>query len=464
MNWLKENKPFIIVSAIFLIVKCFLLDTYFFWDSLVIISRPATYLFENGLFSLPFPTEFGIAPTFPQYYTALMWTIFGKTLLVTHLSYVPIILLLLFQTYKLCKQFVEKEFLFLTFLFVVADATFVAQTLGLYADLFLLAFAVWTINNILGNNKLKLSISLFLLATVGERGMLIAVALTLLQFVVEYRREQNFWIPLKKTLCVFLPTFICLLLFVVYQKITTGHLLIDNSENSDWGAHWRLVDFQQFIKNCLVLGFRFIEYGRIFLWITFIYLLIKIREKVVDPFLFLTFFIVLCVLLVATLPWYNPFGMRYFLLLYLLFSLNLARNIFMVLPKHKAKILVVFLTIVLSCSHFFVYPETLAQSWDSSLAHTPYFELRKKTIDFLKENDIPFSEVGVSFPLTECHKLTDLSEDISEFSTYDFDKNRWIIYTNIGNVDTPTIDFIHRQKLIKRFEKRGVFFEIYQIP
>lgn len=464
MNWLKENRSFVAVSVIFLIVKFFLLDTYFFWDSLVIISRPATYLFENGLLSLPFPAEFGIAPTFPQYYTAFVWTIFGKTLLVTHLSFFPFVLMLLFQTYRLCKQFVEKEFLFLTFLFVVADATFVSQTLGLYADLFLLAFAVWTINNILSNNKVKLTISLFLLATVGERGMLMAVALTILYFVTEFRRGETFWFSIKKTLYVFLPTFFCILSFVVYQKITTGYLLIDNSETSDWGAHWKLVDFRQFIKNFLVFGFRFIEYGRIFLWITFIYLLIRIRKKAVEPFLFLSFFIVLCVLLVATLPWCNPFGMRYFLLLYLLFSVNLARIIFMVFPKQKAKILVVCLTIILSSSHFFVYPETLAQSWDSSLAHTPYFELRKQTIDFLKENKIPFSEVGVSFPLTERHKLTDLSEDNNEFSTYDFDKNKWIIYTNIGNVDTPTIEFIHQQNLVQRFEKRGVFFEIYQIP
>ena len=209
MNWLKEHKSFFIVSAIFLIVKFFLLDTYFFWDSMVIISRPATYLYENGLFSLPFPAELGIAPNFPQFYTALMWKIFGRTLLVSHLCYLPFVFILLFQTYNLCKRFVEKEFLLLTFLLVVSDATFVAQTLGLYADLFLMTFAVWSINNILRDRKLLLAISLFLLSTVGERGMLVAVALTLLYFIVECRNGQTFWSSLRNTLSVFLRTFLC---------------------------------------------------------------------------------------------------------------------------------------------------------------------------------------------------------------------------------------------------------------
>ena len=168
-------------------------------------------------------------------------------------------------------------------------------------------------------------------------------------------------------------------------------------------------------------------------------------------------------LLVATLPWYNPFGMRYFLLLYLLFALNLARSISISLSKKKAKTLLFALVLLLSCSHFYVYPERLSQSWDSSLAHLPYFDLRRQTIDFLKENNVPFSEVGVSFPLTEKHKLTDFSDENGEFSNYDFKQNRWIIYTNIGNLDTPTIDLIRRQTLVKRFEKCGVFFELYRV-
>ncbi|MBO5974962.1 MAG: hypothetical protein J6P95_04530 [Paludibacteraceae bacterium] len=463
MNWLKENKSFLVVSAIFLIVKFFLLNTYFFWDSLVIISRPATYLYDNGLFSLPFPVEFGVAPNFPQFYTALMWKIFGRTLLVSHLCYLPFVFFLLFQTYILCKRFVGREFLFLAFLFVVSDATFLTQTLGLYADLFLMTFAVWSINNILRSRRLLLTVSLFLLSTVGERGMLVAVALTLLFLVVEYRNGLTFWSSLRNTILIFSPTLLCLVSFVVYQKITTGYLLLDNSDNSDWGEHWRLVDFQYFVKNILVLGFRFVEYGRIFLWIAFIYLFIKFKKNAVEPFLLIAYSIVLGFLLLATLPWYNPFGMRYFLLLYLLFSINLARSITLVSSQKKAKALLLILTIVLSSCHFFIYPEKLAQSWDSSLAHTPYFELRKKTIFFIEENNIPFSEVGVSFPLTEKCSLTDLSNENQQFDTYNFERNKWIIYTNIGNVDSPSIDSIRQQILVQRFEKNGVFFEIYKI-
>ncbi|MBO5850253.1 MAG: hypothetical protein J6Q47_03115 [Paludibacteraceae bacterium] len=463
MNWLRKNYSFVVVCTIFLLVKFFLLDTYFFWDSLVILSRPATYLYENGLTALPFPQELGVAPTFLHFYTALVWTLFGRTSLVTHLSFLPFILLLLFQIYKLCKRFVGKDFLLMTFLFVVSDPTFVAQTLGLYADLFLMAFAICSINNILENNRLRLIVSLFLLAAVGERGMLMAIALTILYFFIEFRKEHNFLFSLRSTFYVFLPTFFCLISFVVYQKITTGYLLLDNSENSDWGMHWRLVDFRQFMKNCLALGFRFVEYGRLFLWITFVYLLIKVRKKAMEPFLFSAYCIIFVVLLVATLPWYNPFGMRYFLLLYLLFALNLARSISISLSKKKAKTLLFALILLLSCSHFYVYPERLSQSWDSSLAHLPYFDLRRQTIDFLKENNVPFSEVGVSFPLTEKHKLTDFSDENGEFSNYDFKQNRWIIYTNIGNLDTPTIDLIRRQTLVKRFEKCGVFFELYRV-
>ncbi|MBO7255236.1 MAG: hypothetical protein J6U79_02515 [Paludibacteraceae bacterium] len=105
----------------------------------------------------------------------------------------------------------------------------------------------------------------------------------------------------------------------------------------------------------------------------------------------------------------------------------------------------------------------MAQSWDSSFAHFPYYELRNEVKTFFDNKNIDYSEVGSAFPLLQSIKDTGLIEDDRCFSSIDFEKNGFVVYTNISNLDDEIIDRIKKYPCIKSFQKNGIFMRVYKI-
>jgi len=83
--------------------------------------------------------------------------------------------------------------------------------------------------------------------------------------------------------------------------------------------------------------------------------------------------------------------------------------------------------------NFWVYPDRISQGWDATLAHLPYYNLRKKMIAYIDENNIPVNETGSGIPNAYPLKYIDLSDDEREFPRKDFDKQKYIFYSNIFN-------------------------------
>jgi hypothetical protein len=73
-----------------------------------------------------------------------------------------------------------------------------------------------------------------------------------------------------------------------------------------------------------------------------------------------------------------PFGPRYFMPQFFVLSLF----VLLVLGKYfndkKLKITFIIAFVFTLTGHFWVYPEKISQPWDTTLAHIPYYELRKE--------------------------------------------------------------------------------------
>ena len=151
-------------------------------------------------------------------------------------------------------------------------------------------------------------------------------------------------------------------------------------------------------------------------------------------------------------------GHRYFIPSYLSFSLLT----FIILNQFKRKHFIYFILFgSLLLGNFIVYPKKISQGWDASLAHLPYWKLRKKAIDFLDKDGITINETATFFPNRTKIDNIDLNNDYRSFITFSGNEE-YVFYSNVFNVsDEDLLAIETKYRLIKRFEKNRVFIEIY---
>ena len=109
---------FVLISVIvsFVLITIFSFRIPFFWDNVSVISRAASYIYEHHFSSviLPENLDAGHAPV-TAFYFAFMWLIFGKSLMVSHLIMLPFVIGLIWEFYKLAKQFLSEKFVKISF-------------------------------------------------------------------------------------------------------------------------------------------------------------------------------------------------------------------------------------------------------------------------------------------------------------------------------------------------------------
>ncbi|MFT5386451.1 MAG: hypothetical protein ACI81W_003864, partial [Saprospiraceae bacterium] len=101
--------------------------------------------------------------------------------------------------------------------------------------------------------------------------------------------------------------------------------------------------------------------------------------------------------------------------------------------KSRQNLVLAIMVIGLLTGNYWVYPKDVAQGWDSTLAHLPYYDLREKMIDYIEEKNIPFEQIGTAFPNIASLEILELNGDVRSFSKKDLNKNEYIFYSNVYN-------------------------------
>ena len=83
--------------------------------------------------------------------------------------------------------------------------------------------------------------------------------------------------------------------------------------------------------------------------------------------------------------------------------------------------------------NLWVYPKHIAQGWDATLAHVPYYELRNQMIQYIKKEGIPIHEVGTVFPNIGPFEIYDLQGQTTGFVKKDLAKNKYFFYSVVYN-------------------------------
>ena len=409
-------------------------NNIFFWDTYQLGAKQAWALFENGLFNWQLPEEIdsGHPPIFGMY-LAFFWKLFGTKLSVSHFVMLPFLWGIVYYIYKIGKLLIDGDKAILLLILVFIDACFMGQAILISPDLVLLFFMFQLIYAIFINKPPLKIISATFLGLISMRGMMILAALILFDFLKEWNLKKSFS-EIKK-FAVYVPPGVTVLFFLIIHYLNTGW--IGYHEESEWSNAFQFVTFKELIRNLGVYTWRLMDFGRIAIWAMIFYLLRRNKAFFTDAHVFKL------ILLAAIIEIFvSPILIIYKGLLahrYLLPLMLCASILFWYLLmksdialKKKSYILFIVCSIMLF-GNVWVYPKKIAQGWDSTLAHFPYYSLRTKMIDYMEDMNIDKSKVGTVFPNIGPLKNFDPSTQENGFAEANLDTQDYIFYSNVYN-------------------------------
>src|SRR5690606_26171182 len=202
--------------------------------------------------------------------------------------------------------------------------------------------------------------------------------------------------------------------FLVYHYFAKGW--IGYHADSPWAQGFETVDFPRFLKHLVVLAWRIIDLGNVFIVATTLvltYSWLKHKAAITgrrrDLLVAFYAFFIACFLIMA-LPLCAYQGLlahRYQLPLFaivIMLGLILIDGLRL---RHKNLLLPLILAGQLS-GHFWTYPLPISQGWDSTLGHLPYYGLRAEFLDYFEKNGLEKSEITTTSPSVKSEQVLEL--------------------------------------------------------
>ncbi len=440
---LKKESLKLIPFYLFLIILVIAVSkNSFFWDKDIIISKKAYWFYENN-FSLQLPNSIdtGYTPAM-SLLLAFLWKIFGIKLQVGHYLMLPFSIGIIYQLYIFLRHFFRQEkYIILTLILIIIDTTLLSQVIVVSSDLVLAFFFFLSINSILNKKRNILYFSLIGLSLVHFRGVISCFIVLIFDYYIFKKEYKKAWLKsLFKIIPQYLPFLITYISYLIYHYKTTGWIL--KHEESPWAGSFETVNFNGFIRNILIVVWRLVDFGRLFLWIAGIYFLFHFINKKFKYDNNINLLLILITLaIIVNLPsmlFFNLLtGHRYFIIVYILLTVTVSYLIFEKNENKKlARLFYIIILVGLISGNFWIYPDKIAKGWDATIAHIPYYQLRKKMINYIEEKGISFSDVGSEVPNTAGNKYIDLSDDERIFPLKNFTTHSYIFYSNIYNMFT----------------------------
>ncbi len=469
MTYQKKNnikKPLGISLVIGLIVFAVSYDFGMFWDNVLFASKLGNQLFYHDLFNWMIPDNFDPGhPPFLGFLLASVWKIMGHSSWVSHLTMLPFIVGTVYQLYHFVNFYTNDDRLtILGLILILADPTLLTSFVLVNPEIIIIFFFFLTVSGILYKHKIWKFTGLFFLSIISFRSMMLFAGVFLFEIFNHSIVEKK---KIKKLLNFqffrfYFTTALPGIIFVIWRIVTKGWL--QTHPESPWASMWKLADFKQFLINSLVLIWRYLDFGRVFIFIFLLISLWVFRQKIsknksIQQLIFLGFssvmFIVITILFST-----NAFGHRYFIVSYICFTL-VAFLMILELKKNKKTIYLLLFTGLIT-GNLWIYPEKISQGWDATLAHVPYHTLRRDAIAFLEAKKIDFKQVGTFFPNVNTIDEIDLSGDHRSFTHFN-KNNSYVFFSNVYNVsDKKYTSLLHHFIEIKRFEKYNIYVSIHK--
>lgn len=454
----------------FIFLTFYVSGNIFFWDTIQLGSKHAYFFYENHFLQILLPDyiDSGHIPTFGAY-LAFCWIIFGKTLVVSHFAMLPFLLGIVWQSYVLLRKYISQKYIYLALILFLSDATLLSQATLMTPDIPLVFLFLLGLNSVLANKKILITIASAGLILISMRGMMVAFALLIIDIIlnVKFSELKSVISQLLKKGLIYLPALLIFVCYSAYHYKVKGW--IGYHKDSPWASLFVRVSFKGDIYNIGILCWRLLDFGRVFLWIVALVLVLKYYKKLIKDKktrqLLMIFLLVIISLSMSFVIYKNLSGHRYLLPAYLMFSLFTIYLVFEKLGKERWKyaVFAILLAGMLS-GNLWVYPKKIRMGWDSTLGHLPYYSLRNQMQNYLEKEKLSITEVGSDFPDMGAQKYLDLNDNNQIEPKKNLDNDRYVLYSNVFNdfqnieIDRLRVDFI----LVKEFKQGAVFFRLYK--
>ncbi|WP_375239984.1 hypothetical protein [Aurantibacter sp.] len=467
--FLNQKSALIFTYSIAICLVLLSVNNAFFWDTVQLGSRHATYFYNINFssFLLPNNMDSGHIPAF-GYYLAVIWKLFGRTLLVSHLALFPFVIGIVYQLNKLVTHFFEQKYQGIVLLMVFLEACLLSQITLVSPDVVLVFLFLMAINAILKNTKLVLCSAIIGLFLISMRGMMVALSLLFIDIYVNIQCNLSFKSVFKSLLSrsvIYLPALLIFIVFSIYHFNQVGW--IGFHSNSPWKNSFEAVDFKGVLYNLGIVGWRFLDSGKVVVWLIFILLLLRYKKQlfVSKKVKFLTIsFAIIALVLILNIIWAKGLLQhRYLLPGYLIFSIFVAKLLFSKLTSTSFKrVATITWLVVMLTGNLWVYPQHISKGWDSTLAHLPYYNLRKESIQFLKDENIRVEEVSTFFPNNMSFDFLDLNSNKDLFTSFE-NKNEYVFFSNVFNLKDEDYKLLTTNyTCIKKFNSLTVYIYIYK--
>lgn len=440
------------------------LDLPFFYDNILLSSKIADQFYLEGFGN--FIPDKNIDTGHPVLWPVLLagtWKMLGRNLFSGHflslLFIIPAILLYL----KIAVKLINEHYLWIAAAFLIIEPTWFAQSTMVGPDVPIVTFFLLGIYAVIYDYKKLLIIATIVLSLLSVRGAILSFLL--FTHLIIWNNQKADLKSFLKDLLYFIPCFLVFVGWITWHYINTGVLI--EQPDSAWSAHHQFVNATQFFKNIGIIIWRFIDFGRIGLYlILFIILLkegFKNRNRKVLMWILLPVMLLVLIVSIRT----SPILHRYFMVYFILLSIYAAKLISEIESTSFRNIALSIA--ILSCllGQFLVYPDTVAQGWDGSLAHLPYFHQRDKMLNYIENQNIHPDQIITTFPNLNGDYYSDLHKQPYNFQSIHenelFDKE-YVWQSNVFNdfSDEQIKTLQTKAILVKEFKNWNVYTRLYK--
>ena len=440
-------------------------DHVFFWDTVQLGAKHATWYYEQQFshFFLPVDIDSGHPPYFGMY-LATWWLIAGKNLLVSHFAMLPFLLLIISCFYRIGEYLAPKRGALLVLL-VFADPVLAAQSILVSPDIALIAFFGLALYGVMSRRQLLLSLGILGLGMVSLRGMMIGLGIYV--FDLFLHRPKNFRLATQAIL-PYLPGGVAALLFLCFHYHYLGW--IGYHADSPWAPSFERVGPTGIARNAAIVCWRLMDYGRIAVFVLVGFLIYRapptVRQKsrsIIVLIAALAFFLLPSVLLHRFLSahrYLQPLSIALELLAFHLLFQSSLTSVKRVGPLSFFS----FTLVVLITGNLWIYPRGIAQGWDATLAHLPYYQLREELWDEVRRQGIPPEQIGTAFPEIGPLHFRDPASSGPGFAGKDLDRQEYIFYSNVMNdfSDEELAELQGSWQVWYRCQKNGIIVLLYR--
>ena len=422
-----------------LIITWLVSDHVFFWDTIQLGAKHATWFYDQQFSTLLLPESIdsGHPPLF-GWYLGLCWFAFGQSLTVSHFAMLPFLWGVVAALQGLHKHWYPDRPDWPILLWIFVDPLFATQSILISPDILIWCGLLWTIWGWYRGSGQFQAVGVMLLGLTSMRGMMVALGLFLFQCAVSIARRRFGLRRFLYMLLPYLPGGLLAAAYLYWHYTQTGWF--GYHPDSPWAPSFARVDGSGFVRNLLVLGWRMVDHGRIIWWvfagICFFRIANAFRRDLAIEFLILTIALSLT-LLPSMLLHQHLLAHRYLLPIFLGMHLLAYRWWQLESPRWRKGLLILVVAGFLS-GNFWIYPTHLSQGWDSTLAHVSWYALRQKTMRQVESMDISPERVGTHFPMVGPFHYRDLRGDYRGFAPLDWETSQYVLVSNLHNEFTES--------------------------